>query len=88
MQSDLAIDALGSGTMILIKDGKVYCRSDAALEIARDLNGPWKALVLFKIIPTCLRNAVYDFIARRRYRWFGKKEACMIPDNAFKQRFL
>lgn len=88
LQSDRGIDALTSGTMILIKDDKAYCKSDAALEIARDLNGPWKALVFFKIVPTCLRNAVYDFIAKRRYRWFGKKETCMIPDDSFKQRFL
>jgi len=88
MQSDLAIDALESGTMILIKEGKVFCKSDAALEISKDLNGPWKALVCFKIIPPCLRNAVYDVIARRRYRWFGKRDTCMIPDEAFKQRFL
>jgi predicted DCC family thiol-disulfide oxidoreductase YuxK len=88
MQSDLDIDALGAGTMILIKEGKAYCRSDAALEIARDLAGPWKALVCLKIIPPCLRNAVYDFIAKRRYRWFGEKSACMIPDEALKERFL
>lgn len=88
MQSDVDIDALGAGTMILIKEGKAYCRSDAALEIAKDLNMPWKALVCLKIIPPCLRNAVYDVIARRRYRWFGKRDTCMIPDDAFKQRFL
>ncbi len=88
MQSDLDIDALGAGTIILIKEGKTYYKSDAALEIARDLSGPWKPLVCFKIIPAPLRNAVYDVIARRRYRWFGKRDTCMIPDEAFKQRFL
>jgi predicted DCC family thiol-disulfide oxidoreductase YuxK len=88
MQSDLDMDALASGTLILIKNGKAFCKSDAALEIVRDLTGPWKALVCLKIIPACLRNAVYDVIARRRYRWFGKRDTCMIPDEAFKQRFL
>lgn len=88
IQSDLAIDALESGTMILIKEGKAFCKSDAALEIARHLNGPWKALVCLKIIPPCLRNAVYDFLAKRRYRWFGEKSGCMIPDDTLKERFL
>jgi predicted DCC family thiol-disulfide oxidoreductase YuxK len=88
MQSDLDMDALASGTLILIKNGKAFCKSDAALEIAKDLTGPWKALICFKIIPACLRNAVYDVISRRRYRWFGKRDTCMIPDEAFKERFL
>ncbi len=88
MQSERGIDALASGTLILIKDGKAYYKSEAALEIARDLNGLWKALILFKPVPACLRNALYDFIAKRRYRWFGKKETCIIPDDSLKQRFL
>ncbi len=88
IQSEQSLDAMASGTMILIKEGKAYCKSDAALEIARDLNGLWKALILFKLVPRCLRNALYDFVARKRYRWFGKRESCMIPDDSFKQRFV
>lgn len=88
LQSELNTDAMASQTMILIKEGQAYYKSDAALEIAGSLNGPWKALALFKIIPRCLRNPIYDVIARRRYRWFGRREACMIPDNSVEDRFL
>ena len=88
LQSDLGLDAMASETMILVKNGKTYDKSDAALEIARSLSGPWRLLALFEIIPRCLRDPVYNNIARRRYRWFGKKDTCMIPDDSFRQRFL
>ncbi len=88
LQSDLGLDAMASETMILIKDGKTYSRSDAALEIARSLSGPWKFLALFKMIPRWLRDPVYNGIAKRRYRWFGRKDTCMIPDASLKDRFL
>ena len=88
LQLDLGLDAMASQTLILIKHGEVYYRSDAALEIAGALSGPWKLLSLFKTIPRCLRDPVYNGIARRRYRWFGKKDSCMIPGDSFKQRFL
>lgn len=75
-------------SFILIDDNKAYTRSDAALLIARDLKGPVKALYGFIIVPRFIRNAVYHFIARNRYRMFGKKTQCMIPDTSIKSRFL
>ncbi len=75
-------------TIVLLKDGKVFTRSDAALEVARDLNGLWPALYIFKWIPTIIRNGIYNWIARNRYRWFGKKESCMIPTPDLKARFI
>ena len=75
-------------SIILIKNGQLYEKSSAALEIAKDLSGVWPALVIFKVVPKALRDTVYDFIAARRYKWFGKKDQCMIPTPALKARFL
>jgi predicted DCC family thiol-disulfide oxidoreductase YuxK len=75
-------------SIILIKDNRVLDKSSAVLEIARDLSGLWPALSVFKIVPKVFRDAVYDFIAKRRYKWFGKKDECMIPTPELKARFL
>lgn len=66
-------------SVVFIHKGKVFYESDAALEITRLLPAPWKWAVVFKIVPLSWRNAVYKWIARNRYRWFGKKESCRIP---------
>ncbi|HET9054804.1 MAG TPA: thiol-disulfide oxidoreductase DCC family protein, partial [Cyclobacteriaceae bacterium] len=63
-------------SIILIKDGQAYQRSDAALEIAKKLTGAWPLLYGFKILPRFLRDAVYNLISKNRYRMFGKKDAC------------
>lgn len=75
-------------TVVLVKNGRAYTRSSAALEIASELDIPWSFLQLFSVIPQFLRDQVYDAIARNRYRWFGKKESCMIPTPEIKARFL
>ena len=75
-------------SIILLANGKIYSRSDAALEIARYLSGWWPALRVFKIVPRFIRDAVYNWISLNRYKIFGKKEACMIPDPELKMRFL
>lgn len=75
-------------TIILVEDGRMYTKSDAALRAARYLSGAWPALYGFIIVPRPIRNAVYDWIARNRYRWFGKKDQCMIPTPGLKERFL
>lgn len=75
-------------TIVLLENGRLYTRSDAALRAARYLPAPWPALYGFIIIPRPLRNAVYDWIARNRYRWFGKKDQCMVPAPELKERFL
>lgn len=66
-------------SVLLIKQEILYQKSNAALEIARNLTGGWPLLYGFKIIPAFLRDWIYNWIARNRYRWFGKKDACMIP---------
>lgn len=75
-------------SVLLIKQGKLYQKSSAALEIVRHLNGLWPALYIFKIIPSFLRDRLYTWVANNRYHWFGKKDACMIPTAELKSRFI
>ncbi len=75
-------------SVLLIKGGRLFQKSNAALEIASMLDGIWPILYVFKIVPRFLRDLIYDWIAHNRYRWFGKKEACMIPTQDMRARFL
>ena len=74
--------------LVVIKNGRCYLGADAALEIVRDLTGPWSLLRVFKIVPRPLRDYFYKVFARNRYRLFGKKEACMIPSPDVRGRFV
>ncbi|MBT6488856.1 MAG: thiol-disulfide oxidoreductase DCC family protein [Deltaproteobacteria bacterium] len=75
-------------TIVLLEDGKVYDRSTAALRIARLLNGPWPLLYASIVMPRFIRDGVYRWIARNRYRWFGKTQACRVPTPELQARFL
>ena len=76
-------------SILLIELGVAYYRkSTAALEISRDLSGGYSLLKNFLFIPEPLRDGIYDFIANNRYKWFGKKEQCMIPTPELKAKFL
>lgn len=75
-------------SIVLLEEGKVYQKSTAALRIARRLNGLWPLLYGFIILPAFFRNVFYDIIARNRYRWFGKKDQCMIPGPEIRMRFI
>jgi predicted DCC family thiol-disulfide oxidoreductase YuxK len=75
-------------SIVLIKNATYLQKSNAALEIARDLEGLWPVFYVFKIVPLFLRDWVYDIIAKNRYSWFGKKDSCMIPTQDLKSRFL
>lgn len=75
-------------TMVLIEDGTASTRSTAGLRIARRLKGTWPLLYGFIVLPRFLRDAVYRLIAKNRYRWFGKKDVCMVPKPEWKERFL
>jgi predicted DCC family thiol-disulfide oxidoreductase YuxK len=66
------LDKTLTDSVIYVRSGNVYTKSDAALRIAKTFGGFWKMSVVFFIFPRFLRNIVYDFIARNRYRWFGK----------------
>lgn len=83
------IDTKTVDSIILIEPGVAYyTKSDAALEIAQNLGGLWKLSAVFTWIPTGIRNRIYDFIAKNRYKWFGKQESCMIPTPELKAKFL
>ncbi|WP_339240394.1 thiol-disulfide oxidoreductase DCC family protein [Paenibacillus sp. FSL R5-0517] len=96
LQSDVAKELLVKGnlstdsmdTFVLIENGKYYTRSTAALRLAKGLKFPYPLLYVFIIVPKFIRNAVYNWVARNRYRWFGKDEACMLPTPEIKDRFL
>lgn len=74
-------------SVILVVNNKAYDRSRAGLEIARRLDGLWPLMYVFVIVPPFIRNFFYDWISRNRYRWFGKKDECMIPTPELKARF-
>ena len=82
------IQAHALNSVLLIKNDRLFQKSNAALEIASMLDGLWPALYAFKIVPLFIRDFIYDWIAKNRYHWFGKNEACMIPTPAMKARFI
>ena len=65
-----------------------YYKSNAALEIAKNLGGIFTYGTIFKIIPTSLRDSIYDYVAKNRYKWYGKQDNCMIPTKELKAKFL
>ncbi len=75
-------------SFILLDDHKVYTRSSAALRVVKKLDGLWPVLYAFIIIPPFIRNAAYNFIARNRYKWFGKQETCWLPTPELKELFI
>lgn len=75
-------------TVILLENGRIYTRSTAALRIVRHLKGGWKLLYAFVIVPPVIRDFVYNIIAKNRYRWWGKQEACMVPTQEVRKKFL
>lgn len=82
------IDGSKVDSIILIDGDKHYEKSTAALYIAKHLSGAFPLLFGFIIVPKYIRNAVYDYVARNRYKWFGKKDKCMIPTAELKNKFL
>jgi len=78
----------GFNSFVLIENDKAYLKSSGALRVARRLNGAWPLLYGFMIVPAFIRNFFYNSLAKNRYRWFGKKEACMLPLPEWKERFL
>lgn len=88
MLTDLALGNETKQSIILWEAGHLYRQSDAALRIAKHLNSFWSLLYGFMIIPAFIRNALYNYIARNRYKWFGKTGHCLIPSPEFQHKFL
>lgn len=85
----IGIDPKNTDSIVLYEPGMAYYyKSDAALQIAKNLNGVFPLATVFKILPTAIRNQLYDYIAKNRYKWYGKKESCMIPTPELKVKFL
>lgn len=77
-----------SKTIILLSNDNIYTKSTAVLKIAKQLKFPINLLSVFLIIPPFLRNLVYDFISKKRYNWFGKKNECWIPNESLNSKFI
>jgi predicted DCC family thiol-disulfide oxidoreductase YuxK len=96
LQSDLGQDILKKfnkntddfDSVILLKNSQLHQKSEAALEIAKQLSGAWKYLSVFGILPTFFLNFFYDIIAKNRYKIFGKSESCRMPTPELRERFL
>lgn len=85
-ENNLPTDDFNS--FLLIENNKLYTQSTAALRVAGKLDGWWKLMYFFIIVPPFIRNFVYNFVAKNRYSWFGKKDECMMPRPEWKQKFL
>ncbi len=83
---NLPADSFNS--FILVENGKVYLRSSGALRMAKKLNGAWPLLYAFIIVPKFIRDNIYNWIAKNRYKWYGKRRECMIPTPELRERFL
>jgi predicted DCC family thiol-disulfide oxidoreductase YuxK len=75
-------------TVLLLDGDKLYKRSEAVLRIAKHIGGIYSLVYVFIIVPAFIRNFFYNFVARNRYRWFGKQDACRIPTPELKAKFL
>lgn len=97
LQSDLGqeitkhigIDTKNIDSIILYQPGiAYYYKSEAVFEIAKSLGGIFYLGTIFSIFPTSFNNRIYDYIAKNRYKWYGKKESCMIPTKELQAKFL
>lgn len=88
LTSKFNIETSKVDSIILVVGDKHYEKSSAALYITKNLSGGYPLLFGLMIVPKFIRNAVYDYIARNRYKWFGKTESCMIPTTELKSKFL
>ena len=75
-------------SMVYLDERGVHEQSDASLEVYRRLGGGWRLLGLLRLVPRVVRNPVYRFVARNRYRWFGRRDSCRVPSSEEKARFL
>ena len=94
LQSDAARRVLGAApqpppdSLVLVENGRLFTRSTAALRVARGLRFPWPLVYVFVAVPRPVRDSLYDAVARNRYRWFGRRDVCMVPTPDLRARFL
>ncbi len=86
--ADHYVDTGNLQSIVLKKGDRISTKSSAVLTITKSLSGGWPLFYVFMIIPKFIRDSVYDYIAANRYRWFGKRDECMIPSPELKSRFI
>ena len=75
-------------TFVFIEAGEVHVRSDGALKVVRHLRLPWRMFCVLRAVPRPARDRIYDLVARNRYRWFGKRDGCLVPTPELRSRFI
>ena len=75
-------------TFVLVQESECYFKSDAVLEIAAQLSGVWRFLKIFRLIPSGVRDWLYDLVAAHRYSWFGRSDVCILPSDDVAPRFI
>jgi predicted DCC family thiol-disulfide oxidoreductase YuxK len=95
LQSDIGKELLNKhntpediDSFVLIEDNNCYFKSSAALRVCKNLKGVWKIPYVLLVIPKPIRDFFYGLISKNRYKWFGKKESCMLPSPEERKRFL
>ena len=96
LQSQASVDLLRGrevpssdvSTVIYLRGDRIMLRSTAALNILKDLGGTWGLLYAFMLVPKVLRDLAYGWVAKNRYRWFGKRDVCMIPSPELRGKFI
>ena len=86
--NQFGLNANHFNSVVYIKNDHLFLKSDAVIQIARTIGRGWGLLGLLRIFPKKLRDSVYDVVAANRYRWFGKKNECMLPTSETQTRFL
>ncbi|MCC7245729.1 MAG: thiol-disulfide oxidoreductase DCC family protein [Saprospiraceae bacterium] len=82
------LDPAQMSSVVLIEQGRCWTMSDAPLRVLAIVGGWWRIFSVFSIVPKPVRDSIYAYIARHRYRWFGKKQECWLPKESWKRRFL
>jgi predicted DCC family thiol-disulfide oxidoreductase YuxK len=85
---ELGLDPEDARTFVLLAGGKAFLRSEAALRVCGYFRWPWRALAALRVVPRPIRDRAYDLVARHRYRWFGRTEACLLPTPELRARFI
>ena len=75
-------------SILLVENGQIHEKSDAVLKIASGMRFPWNLAAVFRILPQKLRDTIYDYVAKNRYKWFGKKDNCVYNMNTYENRFI
>ena len=88
LMREIGLDPEDAKSFVLLAGGKAFVRSEAAVRVCAYFKWPWKALAAARLIPRPIRDRAYDLVARNRYRWFGRSEACMVPTPDLRARFI